>query len=251
MLVPLRTRKFQEKALVLAIMTLLRWAKMAFNESKKDPNFIFKLERNIKAYMLYTIIILAIICALLAIAIITLTPLKETKPYLVMFSNGESNFVKIANANTDIRTDTALLKNILAGYIINRESINRINDIERYEIVRTQSSRAIWEAFQNIVNAKNSVYTTKNLYRSVKIINVAILNKNVSTIDFTIEQSNKARTEIKWFDYRATLYFDFERGTNTQDTYNSNLSNPTGFIVKEYALTSIDHTKSNQKDNEQ
>lgn len=216
---------------------------MGFNDEKKDPNFLFKLERNIKAYMLYTIIILAIVVVILAFAIYFLTPLKETKPYLVMFSNGESNFVKINEANMDIRNDTGLLKNILAGYVINRETINRINDAERYEIVRIQSDRNVWEAFQNLIKAKNSIYTTNGIYRSVKIINVAILSNNVATIDFSIEQSNKTRTEIRWFNYRAALNYDF---IPNEDTYNSNIQNPTGFVVKEYALTSIDHIKKEE-----
>lgn len=209
---------------------------MIVKDNKKDPHFIYKLERNIKAYMLYTIIILAFIIVLLALAISFLTPLKETKPYLVMFSNAESNFVKIAEANLDIRSDIGLLKNILSGYVQNRESINRIDDIQRYELIRVQSDRSVWEAFQNLVKSKNSVYTTSNLYRAVKIINVAILSKNVATVDFTIEQSNKQRTELRWFNYRATLNYDF---VPNEDTYSSNLSNPTGFVVKEYALSNI------------
>lgn len=219
---------------------------MGFKENKKDPNFLFKLERNIKAYMLYTIIILAIIIVFLTIAISFLLPLKETKPYLVMFSNGESNFVKITEANKNIRNDEGLVKNILAGYVINRETINRIDDIERYEIVRTQSDRSVWENFENLIKSKNSVYTTQNLYRKVQIINVTLLSKNVGTIDFTIEQTNKTRTEVRWFNYRAALNFDFNQN---ETTYNSNIKNPTGFIVKEYALTSIeDYT---QQDKEQ
>ena len=209
---------------------------MIVKDNKKDPHFIYKLERNIKAYMLYTIIILAFIIVLLALAISFLTPLKETKPYLVMFSNAESNFVKIAEANLDIRSDIGLLKNILSRYVQNRESINRIDDIQRYELIRVQSDRSVWEAFQNLVKSKNSVYTTSNLYRAVKIINVAILSKNVATVDFTIEQSNKQRTELRWFNYRATLNYDF---VPNEDTYSSNLSNPTGFVVKEYALSNI------------
>ena len=209
---------------------------MIVKDNKKDPHFIYKLERNIKAYMLYSIIILAFIIVLLALAISFLTPLKETKPYLVMFSNAESNFVKIAEANLDIRSDIGLLKNILSGYVQNRESINRIDDIQRYELIRVQSDRSVWEAFQNLVKSKNSVYTTSNLYRAVKIINVAILSKNVATVDFTIEQSNKQRTELRWFNYRATLNYDF---VPNEDTYSSNLSNPTGFVVKEYALSNI------------
>lgn len=217
---------------------------MIVKDNKKDPHFIYKLERNIKAYMLYTIIILAFIIVLLALAISFLTPLKETKPYLVMFSNAESNFVKIAEANLDIRSDIGLLKNILSGYVQNRESINRIDDIQRYELIRVQSDRSVWEAFQNLVKSKNSVYTTSNLYRAVKIINVAILSKNVATVDFTIEQSNKQRTELRWFNYRATLNYDF---VPNEDTYSSNLSNPTGFVVKEYALSNINFNEKEKQ----
>lgn len=217
---------------------------MIVKDNKKDPHFIYKLERNIKAYMLYTIIILAFIIVLLALAISFLTPLKETKPYLVMFSNAESNFVKIAEANLDIRSDIGLLKNILSGYVQNRESINRIDDIQRYELIRVQSDKSVWEAFQNLVKSKNSVYTTSNLYRAVKIINVAILSKNVATVDFTIEQSNKQRTELRWFNYRATLNYDF---VPNEDTYSSNLSNPTGFVVREYALSNINFNEKEKQ----
>ncbi|ARJ57142.1 type IV secretion system protein [Campylobacter cuniculorum] len=217
---------------------------MIVKDNKKDPHFIYKLERNVKAYMLYTIIILAFIIVLLALAISFLTPLKETKPYLVMFSNAESNFVKIAEANLDIRSDVGLLKSIISGYVQNRESINRIDDIQRYELIRVQSDRSVWEAFQNLVKSKNSVYTTSNLYRAVKIINVAILSKNVATVDFTIEQSNKQRTELRWFNYRATLNYDF---VPNEDTYSSNLSNPTGFVVKEYALSNINFNEKEKQ----
>ena len=159
---------------------------MFFKEKKTDPNYLFLLERNLKAYMLYIILILALISTLLALALVFLMPLKETKPYLVFFSNGENNFVKVTEANYPIRSDEALMKNILSGYVLNRETINRINDEERYEITRIQSDINVWKAFQNLVTEKNSIYTTKNLYRNIRILNVTLLSKNVATIDFVI-----------------------------------------------------------------
>lgn len=206
------------------------------NEIKKDPNFIFKLERNIKAYMLYTIIILAFTSIILSLSIMFLTPLKETKPYLVFFSDAQTNFVKIKEANLDIRKDTALLKNILAGYVKNRELINRIDDIQRYEIIRIQSSKPVWEAFSNLVKAKNSIYTTQNLYRDIQIINVSILNDFIATIDFVAQQSNRTKTTMSYKKYRATLKYNFEA---QEDNYNSVIKNPTGFIVDDYAITDI------------
>lgn len=220
-------------------MKLSKWrVKMLFKDKKTDPNYIFMLERNIKAYMLYIIIILGIVSTLLALALVFLMPLKETKPYLMFFSNGENNFVKITEANYPIRSDEALMKNILSGYVLNRESINRINDEERYEITRIQSDPNVWKAFQSLITQKNSIYTTRNLYRNIRILNVTLLSKNVATVDFAIEQTNKTRTETRLFNYRASLEFDFE--TRADNNYNTTIKNPTGFVVKNYALTPID-----------
>lgn len=221
---------------------------MFFKEKKTDPNYLFLLERNLKAYMLYIILILALISTLLALALVFLMPLKETKPYLVFFSNGENNFVKVTEANYPIRSDEALMKNILSGYVLNRETINRINDEERYEITRIQSDIDVWKAFQNLVTEKNSIYTTKNLYRNIRILNVTLLSKNVATIDFVIEQTNKTRTETQFFNYRASLEFDF--APKEDNTYNTTIKNPTGFVVKNYALNAIDiDSNSNESNN--
>lgn len=221
---------------------------MFFKEKKTDPNYLFLLERNLKAYMLYIILILALISTLLALALVFLMPLKETKPYLVFFSNGENNFVKVTEANYPIRSDEALMKNILSGYVLNRETINRINDEERYEITRIQSDINVWKAFQSLVTQKNSIYTTKNLYRNIRILNVTLLSKNVATIDFVIEQTNKTRTETQFFNYRASLEFDF--APKEDNTYNTTIKNPTGFVVKNYALNAIDiNSNSNESNN--
>lgn len=207
---------------------------MAFKDNKIDPNFIFKLERNIKAYMLYIIIVLAIIISLLAGAIMFLTPLKEKQPYLVFFSNADTNFVSIKQANMDMRANENLLKSIIAGYVKKRETINRIDDVSRYEEIRIQSSSQVWTAFSNLVKQSNSVYTTSNLYRNIEIINVAILSKNVATIDFIATISIGEERESK--KYRATLYYDFE---NLEINYDSVPKNPTGFLVSQYSITDI------------
>lgn len=209
---------------------------MAFIDDKKDPNFIFQLERNIKAYMLWLIIILTVIVVCLAVAISFLTPFKEVKPYLVFFSDPETNFVKIEQAGMDMRADENLLKSILAGYVKKRETINRIDDSERYEEIRLQSGKNVWDTFSNLVRAPNSIYTTKGLFRDIEIINVSIFNKNVATIDFIAKISNQNGTESNLKKYRATLFFDF---IPMELTYNSVPKNPTGFIVKQYSITDI------------
>ncbi|WP_096024810.1 type IV secretion system protein [Campylobacter lanienae] len=220
---------------------------MDLRDKKKDPNYLFVLERNIKAYMLYTILILGVITILLSISIIVLTPLKETKPYLMFFSTPETNFVRVEPANFNIRSDQQLMKNILAGYVKNREMINRVNDIERYEIIRIQSSKKVWDGFNTLVTQPNSIYTSKNTYRDVKIINVTILSNSVATVDFVTKIFNQTYNLIEAKKYRASIKFEFKPN---EDIYSSTIQNPTGFSVVEYTLTdivNIDNSKENEK----
>lgn len=207
------------------------------DDQRKDPNFIFALERNIRQYMFLLNIIFAIIIILLIVSIFMLVPLKKTEPYLVYFSDAQTNFVRVEPANYDIRGDEAMLKSIIAGYVKNRETINRINDIERYEETRMQSKASVWNTFYSLVSQSNSIYATKGIYREIKIINSSILSKNVATVDFvaTIIQSGTAQKNFKR--YRATLNYDFEK---QEINFDSLPQNPTGFIVNEYALTEVD-----------
>lgn len=209
---------------------------MAFDDKKVDPNYIYKMERNIKAYMFYIIIALVVVSVSLSIAIAFLTPLKETKPILLKFSDADSRFVTMSDTNLNVRSDEQLLKSILAGYVKNREMINRIDDIERYNEIRVQSSRQVWEAFQTLVANPSSIYTTKNYFRDIQIINVSILSQTVATVDFQAIVTNPSGTERTYRKYRSAIEYDFEKQNNT---YADTIKNPTGFIVKQYRVTQI------------
>ena len=211
---------------------------MAFDDRdlKKDPNHIFRTERNIKATMFLWILILSVIIMLLIIGFFILLPLKQKEPYLVFFSNADTNFVRVEQGNYDIRADEALLKSIIATYLLNREIINRIDDIERYEKIRIQSSREVWEIFETIVKQDGSIYQAKDVYRNAKIINLSILSRNVANIDFITETTNGNSNRALIKRYRATLQYDF---INQELSFDSVPENPSGFVVTGYALTEI------------
>ncbi len=207
------------------------------NEIRKDPNYIFSLERNLRQYMFVLLIGMFAVIILLLIALTALIPLKEKQPYLVFFSDPQTNFVRVEPANYDIRADEALLKSIIASYVKNREMINRVNDIERYEEIRIQSSNNVWRLFNALVTQNNSIYTTKGIYRDIKIINTSILSNKVATVDFIATIMSEATANKEYKRYRATLSYEF----SDQDiNFDSLPKNPTGFMVNEYALTEVD-----------
>ncbi len=211
---------------------------MAFDDRdlKRDPNHIFRTERNIKATMFLWILILSGIIMLLIVGFFILLPLKQKEPYLVFFSNADTNFVRVEQGNYDIRADEALLKSIIATYLLNREIINRIDDIERYEKIRIQSSKEVWELFETIVKQDGSIYQAKDVYRNAKIINLSILSKNVANIDFITETRSNNSNRVLLKRYRATLQYDF---INQELSFDSVPENPSGFVVTGYALTEI------------
>ncbi|BDB65786.1 virulence protein [Helicobacter sp. MIT 03-1614] len=212
------------------------------NEYKKDANFLFKLERHIKQYMFFWIIAESAIIALLIITIMVMLPLKQNVPYLVFFSNAESNFVRVEQGNLNIRSEEALLKSILASYVQKRETINRIDDELRYEDIREQSSNKVWDTFRRIVTQENSIYQNKEIYRKIHIINLSVLSKSVANVDFISITQNTKDKELKR--YRATLKYDFiEQGIS----FESVPRNPTGFIVEDYALTEVFIDDQSQK----
>lgn len=215
------------------------------NELNKDPNYIFSLERNLKQYMFVLLLGLFAVVILLTITLISLIPLKEKQPYLVFFSDPETNFVRVEPANYDIRADEALLKSIIASYVKNRETINRVNDIERYDEIRIQSSNNVWRLFNALVTQNNSIYTTKGIYRDIRIINTSILSNKVATVDFISIMMSEATASKEYKRYRATLSYDF---ADQDINFDSLPKNPTGFKVNEYALTEVD-IRSTQEQN--
>lgn len=212
---------------------------MSFYDERNDPNFVFSMERNLRQYLFLMNIVFALIIIIMVVLLIFLLPLKEKQPYLVFFSEPATNFVRVEPANYDIRADEALLKGIIAGYIKKRETINRVDDIERYEEVRMQSSSKVWQTFNALIVQSGSIYSTKNIYRDIKIINSSILSENVATVDFvaTIIYEGAGESKQDFKRYRATLKYDFKK---QEINFDSLPSNPTGFVINEYALTEVD-----------
>ncbi|TLD95425.1 hypothetical protein LS71_008410 [Helicobacter jaachi] len=201
----------------------------------QDANVLLRTEQKTHEFVVNLnkgLIALAIVQLIL---IICLFPLKEKEPYLVGFSNATQNFVHIEKANEKITANQALVRSLISAYVLNRETINRFDDTERYEVVRLQSSQKVWQTFENIVAQEDSIYGNSNLERGVRIVNVAIIKDGYAQVEAQIGlfavgvlQSQKR--------YRISLIYHF----NELDIdFKSIPKNPTGFEVKEYSVTEI------------
>ncbi|TLD85192.1 virulence protein [Helicobacter sp. MIT 11-5569] len=204
-------------------------------KSLKDPNYIFQLEKNITKILFLLVIALTTMLTLAILAIAILLPLKETKPYLVFFSDPQGSFFRVETEGFNVRSDVALLKSLLAGYVLKRETINRIDDDIRYREIALQSDNKVYGVFQKAVTQQGSIYQTRNLYREIEIINSQLLSNDIASVEF-IAITRQGELQTGYQRYKATLKFGFE---TREIAENAIPLNPTGFKVYEYALSKV------------
>lgn len=222
----------------------------SIHQDVADLGSVFALERKLFDLVVRLLFMMIALFIALLIAFIFVFPLKEKEPYLVTFANDTQNFAIVQKADDTITANEALNRQLIGAYIINRETINQIDDKERREIVREQSSVKVWKTFENIVSQNESIYTNSNLSREVKIINISIISKSNSSIaaadiDVKLFYQGVLQSQKR---YRVTIAYKFV-GVNIID-YASMPKNPTGFKVTNYAITEIATIKELPKENQ-
>lgn len=204
-------------------------------ETVQDAGSIFKIERKIGDYLILIATFFFLTSFIEFIIIVVLLPLKEKEPYLVTFTNDTQSFAIIQKADQSITANEALNRQLLGAYILSRENINRIDDKQRNEIVREQSSPEVWNVFEKIIAQEDSIYSNENLTRVVKIVNIAIIKKGYANADVSISlfYNGILKSEKR---YRIVISYKFK--TIAID-YKSLPKNPTGFTVTGYSITEI------------
>ncbi|GAA7659247.1 hypothetical protein HpMMM63_00200 [Helicobacter pylori] len=203
----------------------------------KEADALFQAERKIGDWIFSSAVFFFALALIEAIIIICLLPLKEKVPYLVTFSNATQNFAIVQRADKSIRANQALIRQLVASYVNNRENISNIKEQNEiaHETIRLQSAFEVWDFFEKLVSYEHSIYTNINLTRKISIINIALISKNQANIEISAQLFNKEKLESEKC-YRIIMTFEFE--PIEIDTKSVPL-NPTGFIVTGYDVTEI------------
>lgn len=206
-------------------------------EKVNDARSLFLLERIIHKNIIYIAFFFFITTIISLILIISLLPLKEKEPYLVGFSNAAQNFVTIEKASSAITSNESLVRSLIGAYILNRESINHIDDKKRFEVIKAQSSPKVWSNFEALIAQEQSIYTNPNLIREIEIINIAKWKDGYSNVDVVIRLFNANGMVLESEKrYRIIVVYKF---INQKITFDNIPINPTGFQVIDYAITQI------------
>ncbi|MFC3848539.1 type IV secretion system protein, partial [Helicobacter baculiformis] len=211
-----------------------------FVSSNLDLGSVFRVERRITQVAFRLALLGGFVVVALSLAIVFMMPLVRVEPLLIDFANADKHFAIVQKADAKIEQNEALMRSLVGSYILNRETINHIDEKERYESVRLQSSTSVYQTFEHLIASEHSIYTNESIDREIKIINISIYKKgkaqNIAVSDVVVKLFNQGYLSYEKR-YRITLSFKFLQ--NLKFDYNSMPKNPTGFQVLQYSITEI------------
>ncbi|WP_019223225.1 virB8 family protein [Bartonella rattaustraliani] len=179
---------------------------------------------------------IAVVVAILSsLAVITLTPLKTVKPFVIRVDNS-TGIVEVVEALKDGPTnvDEAITRYFAAKYVRSREGFVAEETQNNFQTVSLLSSPEEQERFAVWYGAKNPQSPQilyKNATVTVTIKSISFINQNVAQVRYykTIRDNDKSKEFIThWV---ATLTFEY---INAPISVQNRLINPLGFIVSGY-----------------
>ena len=203
-----------------------------------------EIEQKVKLNKVY-LSIAGVACgvtALMAIAIMLLTPLKSVEPFVVRVDNntGLTDVVSTLKQKS-VANDEVLNKYWLAVYVRNRESYSWETIQTSYDTTMLLSSREEQARFAAIYQNPAAPHKVlgQNFRVAVKIRNIAFVGDTAqvrfskNTAGTIPAQDGNNRQVDKVDNYIATITFDYQnRPTKEQDR----LINPLGFQVTNYRI---------------
>lgn len=179
-----------------------------------------------------------VIAVCLAIAIMTLVPLKTVEPYVVEV-NRTTGETTVRKSLTEEGLEKVTAKEVLNKYWIIQYTKARLGfDItsseHQYEVVRLMTDKKIFSEFHDYFNPKNKngpFYTYGDRVKlKVEVKSITFLNENTALVRLdTIEGKNEKTREPKV----ATLAFGFSKTPSEQQERNIN---PLGFVISSWRV---------------
>ena len=180
--------------------------------------------------------IAAAIAFLLAIAVVTMLPLKDTEPYAILVDRHTGYVAALSplEAHT-IAGDAALTESFLAQYVLARESYDAASLQRDYRKVALWSDGDVRRDYVRLMSPNNpdgpiGVYG-RDANVQVEIKSVSSLSARQSLVRFVTAHSDRGGNGRDVQHWAAVIDYTFVDGPMTQE---DRLLNPLGFQVTRY-----------------
>lgn len=114
---------------------------------------------------------------------------KTPEPIIFEVDKAAHKVVRVEKGTLNADQNSLLLSVSLRDYVFNRETINHIDEKDRWRKIRLMSSRSVWNDFQTVMNPeinKNSVLLNNDLERKIEVFTDYPISNNVHRVEFYV-----------------------------------------------------------------
>ena len=197
--------------------------------------FSLRRQRNIFGWMALGGLVIA---AASVATLMTVFPLKEIRPYVVMVHEmtGESQLVVQVRA-ANLTEEDAVREAELVRYVTDRETYDIADNAERIPLVLARSTGQAAESLRRLWNSSNEAYPPDTYGRdvliTVTITSISILNESTAQVRLAKRREEPGTPSIVR-DFVATVGFEFNPGVERR--LEAVWQNPLGFEVTSYRV---------------
>lgn len=190
-------------------------------------------------FLSFSSLFLLITVVLMALAIVFLSPLKTSVPYLIRVDSTTGYVDKVEPYNLKSNTvDQSISRYFIARYVENREGYEWNTIQSMYDFVELTSSSSVFSAYKMYIMNDNSPIKRlgKGLKMQVKVNSITNLGNNTATVRFTkliVNQDGSLSSGYEPSKWIATVKYDFDKALKNES---QRLLNPLGFDVISYKV---------------
>lgn len=211
-----------------------------------EDEVFFRLRSQRNRWMIVAIV--ALVLAVVAMgAVVSLLPLKEIRPYVVMVDKTTGAAEKIVQVRpVNLSEQEAVRQAELVSYVSDRETYDIADNETRVPDVLTRSQDqarsslvALWT--RGSPNYPPDIYSTKSRLR-VTVVSITLLTEETAQVRFrkTLETEGEKPVER---DFVATVGFSFQ--PRIERNLQAVWKNPLGFVVTNYRIDAETLTNRN------
>lgn len=174
----------------------------------------------------------------LIIGYVFLFPLKTTEWLVYEFSSSNNTFVRVAKAGQEIQAKEALTSMLLREYVMQRETINRVDEPDRYASVMAKSGSRVANEFQTTYSGDKSPLKIDGFKRAVVINRDSKIGSGdgLHQVEFTTTDTINGDRPVSR-EWVASIAYTWQ----AQEVRADKLTfNPTGIVITQYSLAQRD-----------
>lgn len=163
---------------------------------------------------------------------------KVPEPIIFEVDKASHQIVKIERGGLN-RDERSVIRSFgLRGYVINRETINHIDDMARWKDIKLKSSKEVFDRFNVVMNPDinpESIYLDKSFTRAVEIITEYPIDAYTHRVEFYITDAINGEEKIPQR-YVAVISYD---NSQTRVLFEDQYINLDGLRVTGYSIRNL------------